>query len=408
MASRFLGYILIAAAIVVVAGIFYRNSLKSEVPLVYTPTQLLEATWLNYKTEYVEANTYRTIDTSRNSITTSEGQSYTMLRAVWMGDKTTFDGAWKWTQDNIQHTGDHLFAWEWGETASGTYGVLTADNGQNSASDADTDIALALVFAYGRWQDPAYLSAARAIADDIWNDEVVEVQGKPYMSADNVEKTSKSAWAVIDPSYFNPAAYRIFAQIDPSHPWDELVTDSYALLQESMASNLGSSSSVGLPPDWFEINKTTGALQAVPISSDDTNFGYDAMRVPFNLALDYAWFKDPRDVTVLADMSFLQKQWQQNGAIASIYAHDGTAVTANEDAAIYGGVIGYFMLADTADTADVYNRKLLFLYNPGANAWKIPLSYYDDNWAWFGIALYNGLLPNLIENLPASAFSQSS
>ncbi len=407
MATRTLGYLLLIAAIIVVAGVVYRDSLKSEVPLVYTPTQLLEATWLNYKTEYVQANTYRTVDTSSNSITTSEGQSYTMLRAVWMGDKTTFDGAWQWTQDNIQHSSDHLFAWEWGETATGTYGVLTADNGQNSASDADTDIALSLVFAYGRWQDPTYLKDARAIVTDIWNDDVIEAQGKPYMSADDLEKKSPT-WAVIDPSYFNPAAYRIFAQVDPTHPWAELVTDSDALLLQSMGADLGSSKSDGLPPDWFEINKTTGALQAVPITSDDTNFGYDAMRVPFRLALDYEWYKDPEDLTILSKMSLLQEVWHQNGTIPSISAHDGTVVTASEDASIYGGTIGYFMVADKADAADVYNQKLLFLYNPGANAWKLPLSYYDDNWAWFGIALYNGELPNLVSQLPASAFSQSS
>jgi hypothetical protein len=35
------------------------------------------------------------------------------------------------------------------------------------------------------------------------------------------------------------------------------------------------------------------------------------------------------------------------------------------------------------------------LFSPDSNTWKITLGYYDDNWAWFGIALYNNLLPNL-------------
>ncbi|HUO56101.1 MAG TPA: glycosyl hydrolase family 8 [Candidatus Paceibacterota bacterium] len=408
LALRLIGYLLIIAGIILAFALVYRNSEESEVPLVYTPTQLLEATWLNYKNEYVEASTYRTVDTSRDNITTSEGQSYTMLRAVWMGDKQTFDGAWTWTKDNLQHGSDHLFSWEWGALPGGGYGVLTAQNGENSASDADTDIALSLVFAYARWQDPTYLSNARAIITDIWNQEVIEVQGTPYLTADNIEARSDNGWAAINPSYFNPAAYRIFAEIDPGHPWLSLVSSSDHLLQESMSETLGSGASDDLPPDWIEISKTTGAIQASPEIQNDTNFGFDTMRVPFELAIDYEWFNDPRDLSLLSQISYLSKEWNKNGTLASIYAHDGTPIQNAQAPSVYGGTIGYFMFADKSDASGVYDKKLLFLYNPGANAWKEPLSYYDDNWAWFGIALYNNDLPNLSAGLPPSAFSYSS
>ena len=33
--------------------------------------------------------------------------------------------------------------------------------------------------------------------------------------------------------------------------------------------------------------------------------------------------------------------------------------------------------------------------NPDKQQWKNALSYYDDNWAWFGIALTQHALPNL-------------
>ena len=32
---------------------------------------------------------------------------------------------------------------------------------------------------------------------------------------------------------------------------------------------------------------------------------------------------------------------------------------------------------------------------PDFQDWKTPLGYYDDNWAWFGIALYNNFLDDL-------------
>jgi endoglucanase len=406
MVTRLLGYLLVGAALVLVVGVWYRNSQKSQVPLVFSPTQLLDATWLNYKNNYLEAGTYRTVDSLRGNITTSEGQSYTLLRAVWEGDKQTFDGAWLWTQNNIAHHDDHLFSWLWGPLPDGRWGVLTSQNGQNSASDADTDIALSLLFAYARWQDPAYLFAARNIIRDIWDKEVVVIGSTPYLTADNIENASSSAAAAINPSYFNPAAYRLFAKVDPSHPWDAVLNSSYYLLNLSIESPLNNSHSAYLPPDWIEIDKTTGAISPLLQNMHDTYFGFDALRIPYRLSLDWEWFNDQRDKTLLREMSFLSSQWSTRGRLASVYAHDGSIVQNIESPAMYGATIGYFLIADPAEVKNVYQQKLLVLYDPGASTWKERLSYYDDNWAWFGIALYNHLLPNLTQNLPQQAFSQ--
>ncbi|MBI2030558.1 hypothetical protein HYT05_02970, partial [Candidatus Kaiserbacteria bacterium] len=38
---------------------------------------------------------------------------------------------------------------------------------------------------------------------------------------------------------------------------------------------------------------------------------------------------------------------------------------------------------------------LLILFDPDTNTWRAPLSYYDANWVWFGMALYNDQLPDL-------------
>jgi endo-1,4-beta-D-glucanase Y len=406
MATKLLGYIFIIVALLLVAGVLYRNSNKSDLPLVFAPSQILNATWLNYKQEYLEAGTSRTLDTSRQNVTTSEGESYTMLRAVWAGDKTTFDNSWTWTKNNLAHkTGDHLFSWLFGKQSNGTYAVLTAQGGDTSASDADTDIALSLLFAYARWQDHSYLGDARVIMADIWSKEVITINGTPYLVADNKETVGTGPTALINPSYLNPAAYKIFAQFDNSHPWGSLVTSSYSVLNKSIDMQLGSKKSAALPPDWITINKTTGTLSAAT-GSNDSNFGFDALRVPYRLALDYEWFKDPRATSTEAKLSFLSTQWQANQKLASTYAHDGTVVDSSETPAIYGGTIGYFMLADPSIAPNVYQTKMQYLFDPDTNTWKETLSYYDDNWAWFGIALYNNLLPNLTANLPPSAFIQ--
>jgi endo-1,4-beta-D-glucanase Y len=407
MGTKLLGYLLLGVAVIIVASVLFLNSNRSNETLVFSPIQMLNATWLQYKANILEADTWRTVDKDRGGITTSEGESYTMLRAVWLGDKATFDSSWKWTADNLQHkTNDKLFAWLFGKHPDGTYGVLTSQGGNTTASDADTDIALSLVFAYARWQDQSYLTAAQNIISDIWNNEVIVIQGTPYLAADNLEKTSASGKAVINPSYFHPAAYRIFSRIDPSHPWLTLANSSYTLLNKSMAAPLDKKTSANIPPDWININKTTGEIS--PPQNATSNFGYDAMRVPWRIALDYEWFKSPESLDTLKQMSFLQKTYESDQKLKSTYAHSGDVIDQNESPAMYGATIGYFLETNKKLADQIYTTKLEYIYDPGVNGWKQKLSYYDDNWTWFGIALYNRLLPNLAASVPSQGFTASS
>src|SRR5690606_5554171 len=98
----FLGgvFSLIACAIVILA--FNWSDISSMRPPEFSRKNMLQALWFNYKINYLEEDTFRSLDKQQGGITTSEGQSYTMLRAVWMDDKETFDRAWQWTKDNIQ------------------------------------------------------------------------------------------------------------------------------------------------------------------------------------------------------------------------------------------------------------------------------------------------------------------
>ena len=363
--------VLVVAIIAILVGaviLVYVYAGKARQTLVFSPTQVLGATWIQYKNEYVLPGNSRTVDPSRAEITTSEGESYTMLRGVWMDDKSTFDASWTWTQKSLQHTSDHLFSWVYGKLPNGSYGVLTNMNGTTSASDGD-------------------------------------IKGTPYLTADNLESTSLTPYAVIDPSYLAPEDYRIFALVDPGDPWNSLVSSSYSVLQESIQQPLDKSKSADLPPDWISINKTTGVIGPPPVGStttgaatstgETTNFGFDALRVPFRLALDYTWFHDSRDTSLLSEMNFLKYTWESAHAIGETYSHDGTPVEPAQTPAMYGGTLGYFLYEDSSDAKAIYQTELVSMFNPNSNQWQTQLSYYDDNWAWFGVALFNGLLPNL-------------
>src|SRR4029077_8902426 len=106
---------------------------------------VLEEAWAGYKTAFIESDG-RVIDPTRGGITTSEGQGYALLRAVWMGDQQAFATVWHWTATNLETRPDGPFASLWS-------GGTIAD--ANSASDADSDIALALLYAARRFATSA-------------------------------------------------------------------------------------------------------------------------------------------------------------------------------------------------------------------------------------------------------------
>lgn len=356
------------------------------------PATLLTALWQDYQHRYIHGG--QTVDPASGD-TTSEGQSYTMLRAVWSGDKSTFDAAWNWTSQHLKRS-DGLFSWKWGQRPDGTAGILTNEGGENTASDADTDIALSLLMAGSKWRSSHYTSAAKSIIPAIWEQEVMEAGGQPYLTADELEKNSPAP--VINPSYFAPYAYRLFAGVDKSHPWQQLATNSYQVMHDASQQQLDSSSSDNLPPDWIKLNRQTGQLMADTTPSHDTNFGYDAFRAVWRTALDYQWNHAADAENTLASFSRLTDFWTHDHKLYAIYHHDGTPAAGYSSYAMYGGTLGYYQFMHPALAEAIYSTKLAPLYSTKEGKLTQTLNYYDNNWVWFGLALYTHQLPQLVQS----------
>ncbi len=368
---------------------FFAESIRED-KLVFSEKFLLESMWEEYKEMYIEESSFRTVDRQANGITTSEGQSYTLLRAVWQDDKEVFDKSFQWTKDNIRRSDSNLFSWLFGELENGTYGVQDV----NTASDANVDIALSLLFAYSRWNDDSYLNDARGIINDIWEQEVMVINGKPVLVANNVEKTINKQTVLVNPSYFSPYAFKIFAQVDPTHNWIALADSSYEILAKSITNLLDTE--VGyLPPNWVEMDVTSGAILASNNPSLSTNFGYDALRIPLRIGLDYVWFKDERALAILTSLDFLQREWTDKKQIYASYTHDGRVVERSENLALYGGVLPYFAIIHPNLAEEIYYEKILSAHNLDTFRWHESQSYYASNIAWFGLAFYFNELPNL-------------
>lgn len=399
---RILGISIVVIGLGVTVYVLAFSSDKVDEKKVFSRSTMLSGLWNSYKLEYWEEDTGRTLDKQQNNITTSEGQSYTMLRAVWQSDKDTFDTSWDWTKEQLQRE-DNLFSWRWGQKTDGTYGVLADQGGQNTAADADSDIALALAMAASRWQQASYLTDAETVIDAIWEEEVLTVKGVPYLASNNLEKTSLKD-AVMNPSYLSPYAFRVFDKVDtnPKHDWMALVDSSYDFINKSMDSKLDTAETAQLVPDWVLLDKQTGEIRAPDAETNTkltTWYGYNAMRTAWRLGLDYQWNNEPRAKSTLEKMDILGREWKNNKTIYSIYSHDGTVISKDEPPEVYGTSIGYFKTVDLSTADEIYKTKLETLYDQNNNKWIIPMSYYSDNWTWFGMALYDNRLANLAEDI---------
>ncbi|MCD8484574.1 hypothetical protein LRY60_03140 [Candidatus Woesebacteria bacterium] len=132
-----------------------------------------------------------------------------------------------------------------------------------------------------------------------------------------------------------------------------------------------------------------------------TDYSYNAIRVPWRVALDYQWNEDPRALVYLEKLSFLINEWQENGRISVAYRHTGEVWESYESAAAYGATIGLFMAVQPDEAERIYETQLKqkFYEDEQHSFWEDPQNYYTQNWAWFGTAMYSGNLTNLWEEM---------
>jgi endoglucanase len=339
---------------------------------------LLLGSWQQYKQTFVQADG-RVIDWNGN-VTTSEGQSYAMLRAFWVRDKETFDKTYQWAKDNLQvPRGDHLFSWKWGERPDHTWGALD----RTSATDADQDIALALLLAYQEWKDPVYITDARLILNDIWKKLTLDGPlGRMVLPGDWPQQGRTYQ---LNPSYFAPYAYRVFAEIDTDHDWTELIDSSYEILTRSVGQT-----ETHLPPDWVAVSLDNDAINIYQDALDPrSDFGYEALRVYWRVGLDA--LLDPmekRAQTLLHTPTKLPRYWQIRTDLPVSLTWDGIVRHPQlQSGALYGAMLPALEIPDAQAGEELLLKKIVPNLKPGGQ-WNTKNDYYSQNWLWFGLAMY--------------------
>jgi endo-1,4-beta-D-glucanase Y len=256
----------------------------------------------------------------------SEGIGYGMLLSAAFKDRTLFDGLYRYYSEHLDDNG--LMNW-----AAGLPNGMCdppGNNHANAASDGDLDTAMALVQADTVWPGAGYLAKAQALAAKIAANEVVDCSGRTTLRPGDAwgACADKNNDKRVNPSYFAPGYYRVFAARFPEQAarWNALLKGTYELLP------IVQGKMIGLVPDWTnaEGSDLYGGY-----------YGYDACRAPWRVAVDYAWTGDS------GAQSFLK------AASAWIDAHGGPPKAAqqlpNGSTGNNSAFIGSFALAGIYD-----------------------------------------------------------
>ncbi|MEM9006012.1 MAG: glycosyl hydrolase family 8 [Cyanobacteria bacterium P01_F01_bin.86] len=358
-------------------------SLASSPAISETEAQaILAESWEAYTQRFIQGDG-RVIDFEAGDRTVSEGQAYAMLRAVLIDDPETFDRTLAWAESNLRRRQgdqvlDQLWGWEWGQQATGQWGLIDP----NFASDADIDAAFALILAARRWQRPDYLDLARTKLVDLWDDSTVVVRGKRYLLPGPATAFQSETHVYLNPSYLAPYAFRVFAEVDRDRDWMQLVESSYKILEKS-----ASLSALELPGDWVALNLTSGEFEPIPSDSDSelkNQYGFDAYRVWWRIAWDEALFDAAPARKYLRDhLESLEALWRSDGTIPAEFDFQGQPLANYDTIAQYAMLYAGWQVVNPAIAADIYQQRIAPQYEAGI--WDNQSAYYSQNLVWLAL-----------------------
>lgn len=364
---------------------------------------LLVDSWKAYRDRFIQTDG-RVIDRENRDRTVSEGQAYAMLRAVAINDPETFLTTYTWAENNLARKDaegnriDSLWAWKWGQKETGEWATIDP----NFASDADIDAITALILAAYRWNCPEYLEAARVKLADLWQYGTVVL---PDGSRQLLPGPEASFWPqpevlILNPSYFSPASFRLFAQVDPDHDWSTLIETGYTMLEESSAA-----SPAGLPADWIAFDPSTNRYGAVPARYGlQSNYSFDAYRVWWRIALDASWYQVPRAEAYLSKhLNHLVQRWEKDRTIPARLSLGGEPLAYYEATSQYAMIYPALAFVNRNLGEEIYLQKIQPTYQDGF--WDSDTAYYTQNLVWMGLSLPE-LPPSLFERLNDSCPAQ--
>lgn len=314
--------------------------------------------------------------------TVSEGIGYGMLLAYFNDDSDTFIRLWNYSRGFRAYNKIRLTPWI-------TRSFSWEDVDLSSATDADLDIATALILMYYKTKNQAFLDDAVSIASAIWDLEINPENLLIYSGDQNIWKLNNPVYNL---SYFSPVALRLFAVVDPSHNWQGVLDAMYVYMDKVQTAG------TGVFPDWSD---GTGVAANPPNNSAGRNektytwhtFNKESVRIPWRIAWDYYWYQDERALKVLSKLNEFIVAKSGNDpsnidALSTSYSWD----PAKADKPGTGGVVSANWLGAWCATGMGTNAGWLDactnLLNTTKESVNLPTSYFSD----ILLGLYSSML----------------
>jgi endo-1,4-beta-D-glucanase Y len=337
-----------------------------------------------YYRDYCTATTAITNMKSR-ACTVSEGIGYGMLLAYFNADDDAFVRLWNYTRGYRQYSNTKFMPW-----ITQSFYWTEVDN--SSATDADEDIATALILMYFKSGNAAFLQDALTFINAIWDMEVNPTTLLIYSGDTDLWKGANPTYNL---SYFSPVAMRLFAMVDPNplHNWQGVLDAMYAYMLQVQAAG------TGVFPDWSDatgnaVNPPNGAAGSGPGSWTWYTFNKESVRIPWRIAWDYYWYQDTRAATILTVLNnFIAAKSNNNPNDASLSVNYSWNLSVGADNT-RNTVVSSQWYAAWCATGIASNPAWLNACTTGLNA-KNPSntsqSYFSDILLTMYSALLNGL-----------------
>ncbi|QBG48877.1 hypothetical protein EGM51_16265 [Verrucomicrobia bacterium S94] len=324
--------------------------------------EAFEIWWGNF---YVENGNYARIKFDDPNYTVSEGIGYGMLLAVYMSSDTTsyqdeFDKLWAYYNNFLDDNG--LMHWK--------IDGFSQVNQTGAATDAELDVAVALIMAYYQFGDENYKTDALNLLEKI---KTYEVDNNYVLKPGDMWDDKKN------PSYFSYFGLKLFAAFDSENAsfWNNVVNATFEDVLENQ-------SAAGISSDWYAPNNPTDTLS--------TDMSYDAIRTPWRIALGYAWWGGQDAET------YLDKALATFGNTSVSLVNDkidyetGTFTGTWNNATFVGGVGSIFM------RSSAYASQLTAYYNNLENDqdWDISNSYFGGAFDIIYRLTFSGNMPNFM------------
>lgn len=218
--------------------------------------------------------------------TVSEGVGYGMLLTVIYDDRTAFDGLLAYAK--LMRQENQLMNWlRYGCDAH--WDTKYNAHPDQAASDADLDVAMALLMAECKWNDAKYGDEATTVINAIKQHMFMEFEGLSVLQPGDSGWFDQMNNGCVNYSYMAPAYYRVFAEhvSGDAEFWNKAAGDTYALLGKA------SNSSTGLVRNWGSSDGNQATGDCANAYNRAGSYGDDAARTPWRIAMDYLWYGTP-------------------------------------------------------------------------------------------------------------------